>query len=117
MTNILHTKHNTLATLSNLSTTTGYNGTSYTTAASGYQEKSDVLTIKNTPPSLEVKGSVVINGINLEERLDTIERVLAIPKRDAIMEAKYPSLKKKFDEYINALEKYKTFERIKGDYE
>ena len=37
-----------------------------------------------------------------------------IPERDAIMEAKYPSLKKKYDEYINALEKYRTFERIKG---
>lgn len=65
--------------------------------------------------TLEVKGNVVINGIDLEERLKTIERVLAIPERDAIMEAKYPSLKKKFDEYINTLEKYRTFERIKGE--
>lgn len=65
--------------------------------------------------TLEVKGTVKINGIDLEERLKTIERVLAIPERDAIMETKYPSLKKKFDEYINALEKYRTFERIKGD--
>ena len=122
MTNTLHTKQNTLATLNNIGTagqflTSGFNGTSYTTVANSYQEKTDVLTVKNTPPSLEVKGAVVINGLDLEERLDTIERVLAIPKRDAIMEAKYPSLKQKFDEYINALEKYKTFERIKGDYE
>ena len=65
--------------------------------------------------TLEVKGNVVINGINLEERLNVIERVLAIPERDATMEAKYPSLKKKFDDYINTLEKYRTFERIKGD--
>lgn len=65
--------------------------------------------------TLEVKGNVKINGIDLEERLKTIERVLAIPERDAIMEAKYPSLKKKFDEYINTLEKYRTFERIKGN--
>lgn len=71
-----------------------------------------VITEKST---LEVKGNVVINGLDLEERLKTIERVLAIPERDAIMEAKYPSLKKKFDEYINALEKYRTFERIKGE--
>jgi hypothetical protein len=121
----LHTKQNTLSTLSNIGAvgtsgqflTSGSNGTSYTTFASNYQEKTDVLTVKNTPPSLEVKGSVVINGLDLEERLKTIERVLAIPERDAIMEAKYPSLKKKFDEYINALEKYKTFERIKGDYD
>jgi len=67
--------------------------------------------------TLEVKGKVKINGLDLEERLKTIERILAIPERDATIEAKYPSLKKKFDEYINALEKYRTFERIKGDSE
>lgn len=65
--------------------------------------------------TLDVKGNVVINGLDLEERLKIIERVLAIPERDVTMEAKYPSLKKKFDEYINTLEKYRTFERIKGD--
>ncbi len=65
--------------------------------------------------TLDVKGTVVINGIDLEERLATIEKVLGIPERDAAMEAKYPSLKKKFNEYINTLEKYRTFERIKGE--
>lgn len=64
--------------------------------------------------TLEIKGNVKINGLDLEERLKTIERVLTIPERDVTMEAKYPSLKKKFDEYINTLEKYRTFERIKG---
>lgn len=67
--------------------------------------------------ALEVKGKVVINGLDLEERLKTIEKVLMIPERDATIEAKYPSLKKKYDEYISALEKYKTFERIKGTYD
>lgn len=65
--------------------------------------------------ALEVKGKMILNGLDLEERLKTIERVLMIPERDAKMEAKYPSLKKKFDEYINALGKYRTFEAIKGD--
>jgi hypothetical protein len=65
--------------------------------------------------TLQVEGNVVINGLDLEERLKTIEKVLGIPERDATMEAKYPSLKKKFDEYINTLEKYRTFERIKGE--
>lgn len=65
--------------------------------------------------TLDVKGTVKINGFDLEERLNIIERVLMIPERDAIIEAKYPSLKKKFDEYISTLEKYKTFERIKGE--
>lgn len=67
--------------------------------------------------TLDVKGTVKINGIDLEERIKTIERLLLIPERDAKMEAKYPSLKKKYDEYINTLEKYRTFERIKGEEE
>ncbi len=76
-------------------------------------DKQEVVLEKDA--ALVIKGTVKINGIDLEERLKTIERVLAIPERDATMEAKYPSLKKKFDEYINTLEKYRTFERIKGD--
>jgi hypothetical protein len=74
--------------------------------------KEEVILEKDA--TLEVKGTVKINGIDLEERLKIIEKVLAIPERDAIMESKYPSLKKKFDDYINTLEKYRTFEKIKG---
>lgn len=102
-------------------TTSGANGTSWVTSASSNTPSltvaDGVMKVTGNPASLDVKGKVIINGLDLEERLKTIERVLAIPERDATMEAKYPSLKKKFDEYINALEKYKTFERIKGDYE
>lgn len=108
-------------------TTSGMNGTSWTSPTAHFtsSNQKSIMTIPygqdkvvlEEKATLEVKGNVVINGIDLEERLKTIERVLAIPERDAIMEAKYPSLKKKFDEYINALEKYKTWERIKGDYE
>lgn len=65
--------------------------------------------------TLDVKGVVKINGIDLEERLKTIERVLMIPERDAIMEAKYPSLKKKYDEYIKTLEQCRMLASIKGD--
>jgi hypothetical protein len=65
--------------------------------------------------TLEVKGNVKINGIDLEERLKTIEKVLQIPERDAKLEAKYPKLKKMYDDYINALGKYRTFESIKGE--
>lgn len=65
--------------------------------------------------TLEVKGNVRINGVDLEERLSTIERVLLIPERDVILEKKYPKLKKMYDEYIDALGKYRTFEALKGD--
>lgn len=65
--------------------------------------------------ALEVKGKMVINGLDLEERLKTIERLMLIPERDAKMEAKYPSLKKKYDAYIKDLEKYRMWDSIKGE--
>ena len=74
-----------------------------------------MLVAKNDPPELEVKGRMVINGRDLEERLNTIEKVLHIPERDVKLERKYPKLKKLYDEYITALGKYRTFETIKGD--
>lgn len=95
-------------------TSSGANGTTWASTTIANNSLNPVLTVPANSNTLEVKGNVVINGIDLEERLKTIEKVLMIPERDAIMEAKYPSLKKKYDEYINALEKYRTFERIKG---
>jgi hypothetical protein len=67
------------------------------------------------PPTIEVKGNMVINGRDLEERLETIEKVLQIPERDVKLEKKHPKLKELYDAYINALGKYRTFEAIKGE--
>ena len=90
-------------------TSTG-NGTSWTN-----NPADSVLIAKNNPAELEVKGRMVINGRDLEERLKTIEKVLSIPERDVILEKKHPKLKKLYDEYIAALGKYRTFEAIKGE--
>ena len=77
---------------------------------------SEVMRINQTnPATIEVKGNMVINGRDLEERLNTIEKVLQIPERDVKLEKKHPKLKKLYDEYIQALGKYRTFEAIKGD--
>jgi len=96
-------------------TSTGTN-TVWTTGTSVANPYDAAMTIKQTnPPELEVKGRMVINGRDLEERLDTIEKVLQIPERDVILERKHPKLKKLYDEYITALGKYRTFEAIKGD--
>ena len=65
--------------------------------------------------TLTVKGKVVINDRDLEERLTTMEKLLQIPERDVILERKHPKLKKLYDDYITALGKYRTFEAIKGD--
>lgn len=79
------------------------------------QSYDQVMTIKNSPATLDVKGNLVINGRDLEERLSTIEKVLQIPERDVKLEKKYPKLKELYDAYIHALGKYRTFEAIKGD--
>ena len=96
--------------------TAGSNGTSWTTTTA-YQHPADTVMVVNQgdPPTLEVKGNMVINGRDLEERLNTIEKVLNIPERDVILEHKHPKLKELYDAYINALGKYRTFEAIKGD--
>jgi hypothetical protein len=90
--------------------TSGSNGTSWANHIGD-----NVLVAKNNPPELEVKGRLVLNGLDLEERLKTIEKVLCIPERDVKLEKKHPKLKKLYDEYIAALGKYRTFEAIKGE--
>jgi hypothetical protein len=87
--------------------TTGSNGTSWV------NPNNNVMIVKQDPASLEVNGRMIINGIDLEERLKTIEQVLTIPERDVKLEKKHPKLKKLYDDYINALGKYRTFEAIK----
>lgn len=81
----------------------------------GYTTNSTVMTVKGDPASLEVKGKLVHNGRDLEERLDTIEKVLAIPERDVKLEARYPKLKKMYDEYIKELSKVRMWENLKGE--
>jgi hypothetical protein len=99
-------------------TSSGSNGTGYSntwTTGTTTTPYDSVLVANQNPASLEVKGRMVINGKDLEERLDTIEKVLQIPERDVKLEKKHPKLKKLYDEYIAALGKYRTFEAIKGE--
>lgn len=91
----------------------GSGGTGYTWTTTG--TGINPVTVTSAPASLDVKGKLIINGVDLEERLKTIEKVLMIPERDVKLEKKYPKLKKLYDEYITALGKYRTFEAIKGD--
>lgn len=109
--------------------TAGANGTSYTTAWTQPSnnfvsnngkavmtipaDKQEVVLEKDA--TLNVKGNVVINGIDLEERLTTIETVLQIPTRDVTMEQKHPKLAELYKQYMHELEKYKTWDRVKGE--
>jgi hypothetical protein len=108
--NLVYTTNNTAG---QFLTSNGSNGTSWTTSA--INSSDNVMVVSQTPPALDVKGKLILNGQNLEERLDTIEKVLQIPERDVKLEKKHPKLKKLYNEYINELEKYRTWERIKGD--
>lgn len=48
--------------------------------------------------------------------LEELNKTLAITlNRDFNLESKYPALKKAADEYHKQLDKYKTFEKLKGD--
>lgn len=95
--------------------------TGYTVAATSAWNNS-VMTIPagedkviiDEKAALEVKGRMIINGVDLEERLKTIEEVLHIPERDVKLESKHPKLKKMYDEYIRTLKKYRTWETLKG---
>lgn len=93
--------------------TSASNGTSFTTTWANPADS--VLVAKSNPNTLEVKGNVVINGRDLEERLKTIEQVLTIPERDVKLEKKHPKLKKMHDDYIKELAKYRMWESIKGE--
>ncbi len=95
-------------------TTNGINGTSWTTNTGGYQISPSIV-VSSDPSSLEVKGKIIHNGVDLEERLKTIEKVLMIPERDVKLEKNYPKLKKLYDEYINELSKAKMWEALKGE--
>ena len=92
----------------------GSNGTYTISNTSGYTISPSVI-VQNDPASLEVKGKIVHNGRDLEERLTTIEKLLNIPERDVKLEAKHPKLKKMYDEYIKELSKARMWESLKGD--
>lgn len=112
-------------TVGTVYTSTGTGTANWTTPSTQFNSSNGkpIMTVPNgkdevileKDATLTVKGKVVINGRDLEERLTTIEKVLRIPERDVILEKKHPKLKKLYNEYIYALAKYRTFEAIKGE--
>jgi hypothetical protein len=96
-------------------TSTGTNFTSTTgTLIMTVPNGEDVVRIEDTA-TLDIKGRVKMNGEFLDERLERIETLLQIPVRDVTMEAKYPKLKKLWEEYNYELSKLKTWDALKGD--
>jgi hypothetical protein len=97
-------------------TSTGTGISTVWTTGTNTIQNPEVMRINQTnPPTIEVKGNMVINGRDLEERLETIEKVLQIPERDVKLEKKHPKLKKMHDDYIKELSKYRMWKTIKGE--
>jgi hypothetical protein len=64
---------------------------------------------------LEVDGKIYLTGhVELEERLNTIEKMLCIPTRNIVMEEKYPELRRLYEEYMLELDKYTVWETLKS---
>lgn len=99
-----------------INATVPYNGSNtYSISNTNGYSVSPNLVINNEPASLEVKGKIIHNGRDLEERLSMIEQVLQIPERDVKLEKKYPKLKKLYDEYMKELNKSRMWESLKGE--
>jgi len=74
-----------------------------------------LMTVKDGSGALEVKGNIVMNGRDLEDRLSTIEQVLMIPERDVKLEKQYPKLAKMYEDYIKELAKTRMWQTLKGE--
>jgi len=63
--------------------------------------------------TINIDAPLKVNGRDILKELDEMRDALLLLKRDVDMEAKYPQLRELKDQYEAALEKYKTFERLK----
>lgn len=81
-------------------------------AASTITNKS-YIHIDNEKDRVSINAPLEVNGRNIMKELDEMRDALLLLKRDVDMEAKYPRLKELKDQYEQALEKYRTFERLK----
>lgn len=64
--------------------------------------------------SLKVTGNLILNGLDVDERLRSIEKLLQMPDRDAKMEEKYKELRKLADQYNELLEKLRVWDALKS---
>jgi hypothetical protein len=84
---------------------------------SGYVSTTGIgdFTFQNRSNDVVIDGELKVNGRDILKEIDDMRDVLLLLRRDVDMEAKYPKLKELKEEYERALEKYKTFEAVKGD--
>ena len=71
------------------------------------------IVINDNTNTVSIDSPLTIQGRDVLKELDEMRDALLLLKRDIDMEAKYPRLRELKDEYEAAVEKYKTFERLK----
>jgi len=96
--------------VSNVTAGALYDGSSYV-STTGIGD----FTFQNRSSDVVIDGELKVNGRDILKEIDDMRDVLLLLRRDVDMEAKYPKLKELKEEYERALEKYKTFEAVKGD--
>jgi len=89
----------------------------HTTTGSGYVSTTRIgdFTFQDPSNDFVIDGDFKVNGRDILKEIDDMRDMLLLLKRDVDMEAKYPKLKELKEEYKRALEKYKTFEAVKGN--
>jgi hypothetical protein len=89
-----------------------YNGTYSGVFTVKGSDGSEIITVPPGEGVVKVNGDIVLNGDSLNERLTRIETMLNIPTRDVKIEEQFPRLRKIYEEYMQELEKYKTWARL-----
>jgi hypothetical protein len=81
--------------------------------ASAAVTSKSVMHVDSATNRVIINHPLEVSGRDILKELDEMRDALLLLKRDVDMESKYPRLKEIKDEYEQALEKYKTFERLK----
>lgn len=97
------------------SITTGTYGSAHGFDVSSILTSSNISTSAITESVFDSTSVVTKHYMDLHKEIQDIKQMLMMINRDFYLEEKYPKLKEKADEYHKQLEKYKTFERLKGN--
>jgi len=68
-----------------------------------------------TKPTVSIKGTLDLNGVDVGSALADIMATLNVIKRDLKMEERYPKIKEAYDAYHKLLEDYKLIDMMKGE--
>lgn len=76
--------------------------------------RSSPIIVNGSDNKVTINAPLMVNGRDILREIDDMRDVLLLLRRDIDMEYKYPRLKELKDEYEREMEKYKTFDTLKG---